>query len=220
VRYLEIEAHCTTNNTKSNTADFLHLYRSPKSGIAASASHNKYHKFADKVTVTTRRNKSPRSVVSFDEVTDTGTEIESMLDTTIGGDTTIGSTTMADTTMDTCTMGETTMDTNNNNLRHDTSHYCPCVQTCLDEMNGTYQDMKKTFNQVVYAFFISGDDIDRVVSLKCVYHYHIFLIVIYASNIIHIQPQSDKLRDAKVELLIYAAKTRQKGSAGPKEVVL
>jgi len=79
----------TTNNTKSNTADFLHLYRSPpQSGITASASHNKYHMSSDKVTVTTRRNKSPRSVVSFDEVTHAGTaEItESILDTTIGGD--------------------------------------------------------------------------------------------------------------------------------------
>ena len=158
----------TTNNTKSNTADFLHLYRSPKSGIAASALHNNNHNTPNnKVTVTTR-NKSPRCVASFDEVTDTGTEIESILDTTIGGDTTIGSTTMADTTMDTCTMGDTTMVTNNSG--HNTSHYCPCVQTCLDEMNGTYQDMKKTFNQVFYAFVVSGDDIDRVVSLKCVYH--------------------------------------------------
>ena len=103
----------TMNNTKSNTADFLHLYRSPpQSGVATSASHNKYHMSSDKVTVT--RNKSPRCVASFDEVTDAGTEItESILDTTIGGDnTTIGSTTMADTTMD-CTMGDITMDTNN-----------------------------------------------------------------------------------------------------------
>ena len=142
----------TTNNTKGNTADFLHLYQ--------------YHKSGDKVTVTTRRNKSPRSVVSFDEVTDDA-DTESILDTTIGGDTTIGSTTMADTTMD-CTMGDVTMDTNISG--HNTSHYCPCVQTCLDEMNGTYQDMKKTFNQVFYAFVVSGDDIDRVVSFKCVYH--------------------------------------------------
>lgn len=173
----------TTDNTKGNTADFLHLYRSPKSGIAASASHNKYHKFGDKVTVTTRRNKSPRSVVSFDEVTDAGTAemTESVLDTTIGGDTTIGSTTMADTTMG----GDVTMDTNNSG--HNTSHYCPCVQTCLDEMNGTYQDMKKTFNQVFYAFVVSGDDIDRVVSLKvCIIHHLMYLfIVIYASNIIY-----------------------------------
>jgi len=159
----------TTDNTKSNTVDFLHLYRSrPQSGIAASASHNKYHMSSDKVTVTTSRNISPKGVASFDEVTDTGTEIESILDTTIGGDdTTIGSTTMADTTMDTCTMGDITMDTNNSGRA---SHYCPCLQTCLDEMNGTYQDMKKTFNQVFYAFVVSCDDIDRVVSLKCVYH--------------------------------------------------
>ena len=71
---------------------------------------------------------------------------------------------MADTTMDTCTMGDITMDTNNSG-RDASHHYCPCVQTCLDEMNGTYQDMKKTFNQVFYAFVVSGDDIDRVVSL-------------------------------------------------------
>ena len=175
----------TTNNTKSNTADFLHLYRSPpQSGVATSASHNKYHMSGDKVTVTTRRNKlSPRGVASFDEVTDAGTEItESILDTTIGGDnTTIGSITMADTTMDTCTMGDITMDTNNSGR---TSHYCPCVQTCLDEMNGTYQDMKKTFNQVFYAFVVSGDDIDRVVSLfygvSLSIIICIFFIVIYA----------------------------------------
>jgi len=106
---------------------------------------------------------------------------ESVLDTTIGGDTTIGSTTMADTTMG----GDVTMDTNNSG--HNTSHYCPCVQTCLDEMNGTYQDMKKTFNQVFYAFVVSGDDIDRVVSLKvCIIHHLMYLfIVIYASNIIY-----------------------------------
>jgi len=66
-------------------------------------------------------------------------------------------------------MGDVTMDTNNSG-RNASNDYCPCIQTCLDEMNGTYQDMKKTFNQVFYAFVVSGDDIDRVVSLKCVYH--------------------------------------------------
>jgi hypothetical protein len=50
---------------------------------------------------------------------------------------------------------------------------CPSLRVVQEEMNGTYQDLTRTWNQVTGAFIITADDIDRL---------------------------SDKLRDAKIEL--------------------
>jgi hypothetical protein len=50
---------------------------------------------------------------------------------------------------------------------------CPSLRVVQEEMNGTYQDLTRTWNQVTGAFIITPDDIDRL---------------------------SDKLRDAKIEL--------------------
>jgi curved DNA-binding protein CbpA len=50
---------------------------------------------------------------------------------------------------------------------------CPSLRVVQEEMNGTYQDLRRTWNQVTSAFIITTDDIDRI---------------------------SDKLRDAKIEL--------------------
>lgn len=51
---------------------------------------------------------------------------------------------------------------------------CPLIPTILEETAGWFEDTKSAINQVWYAFFISGDDIDRM---------------------------ADKLRDAKLELV-------------------
>ena len=51
---------------------------------------------------------------------------------------------------------------------------CPLLPDILEEVSGSYLDVKSALNQVLHAFFISQDDIDRV---------------------------ADKLRDAKLELV-------------------
>eukprot|EP00579_Thalassiosira_antarctica_P031866 CAMPEP_0201992818 /NCGR_PEP_ID=MMETSP0905-20130828/1247_1 /ASSEMBLY_ACC=CAM_ASM_000554 /TAXON_ID=420261 /ORGANISM="Thalassiosira antarctica, Strain CCMP982" /LENGTH=425 /DNA_ID=CAMNT_0048547545 /DNA_START=95 /DNA_END=1369 /DNA_ORIENTATION=- len=52
--------------------------------------------------------------------------------------------------------------------------HCPLLPDILEEVSGSYLDAKSALNQVLYAFFVSPDDIDRV---------------------------ADKLRDAKLELV-------------------
>ena len=37
-----------------------------------------------------------------------------------------------------------------------------CLSTVVDEMKGSYKDISKTINQVLYAFSISADDLDLV----------------------------------------------------------
>lgn len=51
---------------------------------------------------------------------------------------------------------------------------CPVLPEMLEEVHGTYKDFKKSLDQVMHAFFISEDDVDRM---------------------------SDKIRDAKLELV-------------------
>ena len=52
--------------------------------------------------------------------------------------------------------------------------HCPLLPNILEEVSGSYLDIKSALNQVLHAFFVSPDDIDRV---------------------------ADKLRDAKLELV-------------------
>lgn len=42
------------------------------------------------------------------------------------------------------------------------SKSCAATSTCFDEMTGTYQDACNAFNQVLNAFFVSLDDVDKV----------------------------------------------------------
>lgn len=51
---------------------------------------------------------------------------------------------------------------------------CPCFPAVVEELAGTFNDVKESFSQVLYAFYISEDQVDRI---------------------------GDKLRDAKVELI-------------------
>ena len=51
---------------------------------------------------------------------------------------------------------------------------CPYFPAAVEELAGTFNDVKESFSQVLYAFYISEDQVDRI---------------------------GDKLRDAKVELI-------------------
>jgi len=65
---------------------------------------------------------------------------------------------------------------------------CPFLPEILEEVSGTYNDAKSALDQVLYAFFVSEDDIDRM---------------------------ADKLRDAKLELAeIYHQQKANESSRG------
>eukprot|EP00578_Thalassiosira_sp_NH16_P032636 CAMPEP_0181082596 /NCGR_PEP_ID=MMETSP1071-20121207/3707_1 /TAXON_ID=35127 /ORGANISM="Thalassiosira sp., Strain NH16" /LENGTH=335 /DNA_ID=CAMNT_0023164195 /DNA_START=301 /DNA_END=1305 /DNA_ORIENTATION=- len=50
----------------------------------------------------------------------------------------------------------------------DDEAHCPFLPRMLDEVSGTIMDIKSALNQVLYAFFISEDDIDKTVDrIRC-----------------------------------------------------
>ena len=68
------------------------------------------------------------------------------------------------------------------------SGMCPSLRVVQEEINGTYQDLTRTWKQVTGAFVITTDDIDRL---------------------------SDKIRDAKIELGEHYARQVLERSGSP-----